>query len=108
MAKYDITVEAPAILDLDSIFDYIANVLKEPGTASEICDSIEKAILSLDQNPLRHGVVPFEPYASQGVRMLPVENYVAFYVVNEQQKDVHVIRVQYKQRNWQNVLYQRT
>lgn len=104
MTMYNITIEPPAVVDLEAIFDYIANVLKEPDTAKRICDSIETAILSLDQNPLRHGVVRFEPYASFGVRMLPVENYVAFYVVNEQNRVVHVIRIQYKRRKWQDLL----
>jgi plasmid stabilization system protein ParE len=37
---------------------------------------------------------------------MPVENYNAFYVVDELKHEVHVIRVLYKRREWQKLLGQ--
>ena len=54
--------------------------------------------------PLRHSVVQDQPYALLGVRKLLVENYVAFYVVNEEKREVNVLRILYNRREWQNVL----
>lgn len=104
MEIYRVMIDDPAAADLDGIFDYIANDLKEPIIAERICNSIEKAARSLAQNPMRHAVVPDEPYASLGVRPLPVENYTVYYIVDEQTKAVHILRVLYNRREWQNLI----
>ena len=42
-----------ALRDLDGIYDYIANTLLEPGTARDLSERIENAILSLEMMPYR-------------------------------------------------------
>ena len=66
MEIYRVTIDDAAAADLDGIFDYIANELKEPVVAERVCSSIETAVYSLNQNPMRHAVVHDEPYASLG------------------------------------------
>ena len=60
--------------------------------------------MALDHMPARHSIVRDEPYAPLGLRMMPVENYIAFYVIDEANREVHVIRILYKRREWQNLL----
>jgi len=102
--KYNVILETTASSDLHSILDYITNVLKEPKTAVQIFSAIKEKVLSLDELPHRQGIVKDEPYKSLGVRWLPIEGYMAFYVIDEDQRTVHVLRILYHRRNWQNFL----
>jgi len=102
--KYDVIIETTAALDLYGILDYITDVLKAPESAERIYWSIKDQVLSLDKMPYRFPLVREEPFASMGVRLMPVENYHAFYVIGEQQSEVRVFRILYNRREWQNIL----
>jgi len=90
--------------DLRSILRYISDTLLEPEIAKRIHLSIKEQINSLDQIPYKHKLVPDEVLARRGIRALYAENYCAFYVIEEPKKEVHVLRVQHKRREWQSLL----
>ena len=104
MTEYKIVIEETAENDLVGILSYISDTLHEPNTAMKIYASIKKEILTLNQMPLRYALVNEEPYRSMGVRRIPVENYTAFYVVDENEKTVHIFRILYNRREWQYLL----
>ena len=104
MKEYNVILETTAVLDLRGILDYITDILKQPEAAERIFLSIEKKVTELNFMPARHSIVRDEPYATLGVRMMPVENYIAFYIIDETNLEVHVLRVLYKRREWQNLL----
>ena len=104
MKEFKIITEPTARQDMLDIRRYISKELLEPVIARRIYESIKGAISTLDHFPLRYAVVEDEPYAFLGIRILPVENYNAFYIVNEQSKNVHIIRILYNRREWQNLL----
>ena len=81
-SKYEVILETTATLDLYGILDYITGVLKSPQAAGRVFTSIEKQVMSLETMPSRQSVVRDEPYASLGIRFMPVENYTAFYIIN--------------------------
>ena len=101
---YEVMIESTAMQDLRGIFIYISDRLYAPESAQRVYRSIKRAVLSLDDMPARFPLVREEPYASLGVRFMPVENYNAFYVINEGTKTVHVIRIVYNRREWQALL----
>jgi toxin ParE1/3/4 len=102
--EYEVILETTAVIDLYGILDYITEVLKAPESAERIYWSIKEQVLSLDNMPARYPLVKDEPYASLGVRLMPVENYYAFYVIDELMDEVHVFRILYKRREWQRFL----
>ena len=104
MEKYKVVIEKPAEHDLFGILDYIDSVLHEPQTAKRIYGSLKAQVLSLAEMPLRYAAVREEPYRTAGVRRMPVENYSVFYLADEASRTVHVIRVLYSRREWQNLL----
>ena len=104
MKEFKIIIESLARQDMIELRRYISKTLKEPIIAKRIYESIKSAILTLDLNPERHAVVRDEPYASLGLRRLFAENYIAFYLVDNQEKEVRVIRVLYNRREWHNLL----
>jgi toxin ParE1/3/4 len=103
-SEYEVILETTAVLDLYGILDYITDVLKAPESAQRVYSSIKKQVLSLNHMPARHSIVRDEPYASIGLRMMPVENYTAFFVISKQKYEVHVLRILYNRREWQNLL----
>ena len=104
MGRYEVILETAAASDLLSILDYITDILKESQTAQRILSAIEEKILSLDGLTHRQGTVKDEPYKSMGVRWLPIENYTAFYVIDDDNREVRVLRILYNRRNWQSIL----
>ena len=104
MKEYNVILETTAALDLRGILDYITDILRQPDAAERIFLSIEKKVMTLNVMPARHSIVRDEPYATLGVRMMPVENYAAFYIIDEENLEVHVLRILYKRREWQNLL----
>ncbi|MFZ7101864.1 MAG: type II toxin-antitoxin system RelE/ParE family toxin [Peptococcaceae bacterium] len=104
MEKYKVIIQIPAQRDLQGLLRYIKDILKEPVIAKRIYTSIKEQILALDQMPLRNSVVQEQPYAAMGVRKLLVENYIAFYIIDEEKCEVHILRILYNRREWQNIL----
>jgi len=90
--------------DLQGIYDYIAYVLLVPEAAARQADRIMDAVDSLDHMPLRYRLYDHEPWRSKGLRMLSVDNYVLFYLPNETDGTVAIIRIMYGGRDFERQL----
>lgn len=99
MKKYDVNLAGPAIQDLDDIYAYIAFILLEEDTAWSQIGRIEKHIFGLDCLPERHQLCPYEPWHSLGVRQVPVDNYIVYYVIEQDKALVTVTRIMYAGSN---------
>lgn len=99
---YRVEITKPAERDLIGIFSYIADTLKEPGTAKRLYPAIKREVLSLCELPERYAILDEPPYNEAGVRRMPVENYLVFYLIRGE--TVHVLRILYKRREWQALL----
>jgi len=90
--------------DLQGIYDYISDVLQVPVTAAKQSNRIMDAVDSLDQMPLRFRLYEHEPWHSKGLRVMPVDNYLVFYLPDEPKSIVWVIRIMYGGRDIQSHL----
>ena len=97
--KYQIFYTNSAKQDLKSIYRYISESLVEPEIASKITNRIMKEIRSLNEMSQRHRLYESEPWHSRGLRILPVNNYLIFYIANEETTIVTVIRIIYGGRD---------
>lgn len=95
--KVEITTQAKA--DLRGIYEYIALTLLAPENAVGQINRLEKGIKSLNQMPMRFRKYETEPWRSRGVHIMPVDNFVVFYIPNEEMGIVNVFRVMYGGRN---------
>jgi addiction module RelE/StbE family toxin len=93
--NYTVKLYPRAYQDLDEIYSYIADHLTEPAVAEKITDTLEQAILSLEQLPERGSRRQIGIYAAGDYRQLFVKNYVIIYRVLPRQKEVHIITVRY-------------
>ena len=104
MSKYNIKITKPAENDLFEIGRYISNELLEPDRAVKVVDKIANSIFKLENMPLRHAIVADDKLASKGIRKFVIDNYIVFYIVNKDNKQVTIIRILYKRRYWLNIL----
>ena len=97
--KYEVSIAMQARLDMKMIYEYIADTLMEPVTAEKQYTRIEKAVYKLDQMPERFRRYEKEPWRSRNLRVMPVDNYNVFYIVNNTKRTVTVFRIMYNRRN---------
>ena len=104
LKKYNIVITKDALEDIEDTFDYISEILFEPMYAKRIQKSLLLKIRSLETMPKRNAVIDTEPYKTRGVRILLVENYKVFYIVDEEKEMIYILNVLYKHRDWQNII----
>ena len=96
---YQITLTPEAQRDLRMIYHYIAMNLQSVQNATGQLDRLEENILGLAKMPERFHVYDREPWRSRNLRVMPVDNYLVFYIPNHQEKLVTVIRLMYGGRD---------
>lgn len=101
---YEVNLAGQARADIKIIYDYIANTLMEPVIAKKQYTRIEKLILSLDRMPERYRRYKIEPWQNRNLHVMPVDNYLVFYIVDNKNYVVTVIRILYGARNIDNEL----
>lgn len=99
MDKYTVKITPRAIRELGSIYEYIANEKLSPENAKGQVDRIKNAILSLRLFPESHQERNEGRYAGKGFRQLLVDNYIAVFRIDEAEKTVYVVTIQYQGRN---------
>lgn len=96
---YQIKITDQANQDLRGIFEYIAYELQELQTAIGQLDRLEKEINSLNQMPERYRIYDREPWRSRNLHIMPVDNYLVFYVPDNNTQTVSVVRIFYGRRD---------
>ena len=94
--------------DLRDIYEYIAFVLLSPDTAQALTEKLMAEIRALEHHPERNALYRDEPWRSQGVRFVPVRNYLVFYTVNNGTETVSIARIMYGGRDIRRQLEETT
>ena len=100
MEQYDVKIFSTAQNDLRDIVDYL-NTLS-PDTALKYYDLIVEQIGELKVMPMRFALARDTQLRLRGYRLLPVKNYIVFFIVNG--KTVEVRRILYSKRQYQDLL----
>jgi plasmid stabilization system protein ParE len=101
---YKIRILKPAQLEIRETYRYIEEELNNPIAASRRVALIDKAIVSLQENPTRFPLVRDDYLASKGYRMIVVKNHLIFFIIREEEIAVSVMRVLYGRRDWLHLL----
>lgn len=96
---YKVKISETAEKDIREIYEYIAFELLSPSVAAAQVGHIEKSILSLDEMPMRFRIYENEPWKSRGLRVMPVDNYLVFYIPYEENHTVNILRIMYGGRD---------
>ena len=90
---------AGAKRDLRGIYSYIAEELLVPDTAAGQVQRIMKEIRSLEEMPMRYRLYDDEPWHGLGLRFFPVDNYLVFYLPDDNTNAVRIVRIMYGGRD---------
>lgn len=99
MNRYRIELTPKAYRDIEDIYAYIAVQKESPSTGKQQTDRIWRKIKSLEYFPQSHQERIVGKYANKGYRQLLIDNYIAVYRIDEENKSVYIITVQYFGRN---------
>jgi addiction module RelE/StbE family toxin len=84
--------------DLSEIYDYIKDILNSPKAAEDLNKNFECAFQRLNLFP-ESGLIYKNNY-----RKLFVENYIAFYKIDEKEKNIIIYRILYAHSNYKKIL----
>lgn len=101
---YSIHITAAAERDMANASNHIEFVLKNPKAADNLLDEAELQINALSSFPGRFPLVDDPFLLSWGIRYTRVKNYLAFYVISEEEQKVIVVRFLYEKSNWKMIL----
>lgn len=104
MTEYEVFYSPAALDDLQTIYTYIAYDLCNPIAASTQEARLRKEIRDLHYLPLRYEQVDWEPWHSMNVRKLPIDNFVAYYTVDEAAQEVTILRIFYGGQNVREII----
>jgi plasmid stabilization system protein ParE len=104
MDKYRVDISGPAESDLRDIVRYISSELEAPITALNMLEAMENSLAGLSTMPHGYPKVRDERLAAMGYHILVINNYIAFFTINENEKVVDVERILYGRRDWKRIL----
>lgn len=102
--RYRVQYSPSALADLRSTYSYIAFHLKEVRTAKNQVRRIRNAIADLSSFPSRYPPVLWEPWSGKELHKLPVDRYVVYYLVNDEEHMVNIVRIFYGGRDAERLL----
>ncbi len=104
MERFNVSYSIDAHNDLRVIYSYIANELLAPDTAKKQINRIRNAIRNLDFMPARHSIVDWEPWKSLNMHQFPVDNFVVYYLIDQDNRNVTVVRIFYRGRDVRQIV----
>lgn len=102
--NYSLKFNSKASEDLEQIYVYISEKLLADVAADKLLNKIENSIMRLSDLPYSCSLVLDDLLKSKGYRKLIVDNYIVFYLVNEIEKQVVIMRILYGAQNYQDIL----
>ena len=89
---------------MNAAADYIEFTLLNSQAAYDLFDNADRELSSLTEMPQIHRLVD-DPFLNVlGIRFVLVNNYMAFFLIKEEEKTVYIIRFLYGKRNWIQIL----
>ena len=102
--KYNVIITERAKQELKGIYEYISKSLMEENTANKMIDKIETELFKLEDIPEGFAIIENYKRTDYKYRRLPINNYVAIYRVDKEERNVYIIRIVYGGRNYLNEL----
>ena len=106
MNKYNVKILDEAKDDIKEIIIYIKTKLKEPEIAKQHSKAFKEEISKLKDNADIYNIIDNEITGKSDIRKINVKNFMIFYRIIEEIKEVQIIAVYYSGSNWQkNIKY---
>ena len=102
--KYRVHITTKAEADIDEVLYYIETELLNPQASDRLYEKIAKELRSLNYMPEKHQISTDPVLKSHGIRYIVIESYLAFFIIDQENKTVHIIRFIYGKRDWVRIL----
>lgn len=100
--KYTFNFTPLALKDIDNTFNYIANNLYNQEAVNSLMSKIENVIDNICLFPLSGAEVSSLFEIKLNYRQVPIANYILYYEVISESKEINIIRFLYGKSNVKN------
>ena len=97
--NYTVKITSQAYENLREITKYISHNLHAPDAAVTLLDKIYKKAEALAYMPERIALIEEEPWRSEGIRKISVDNFYMYFWVDKSNMLVQIIAVIYSRRD---------
>lgn len=104
MENYKIIVGKYAKKDLIDIYDYISNTLCNNKTAVRLLNKINDKFEEIKIFSKSAHLINNEYVKNKNIRKLLIDNYIAFYEIDEINLEINIVRVIYGMMNYIDIL----
>lgn len=101
---YKVKLTDHAIAQLQEAVIYISKVLQASTVAKHWAARVKKELASLSTMPARYPLTEEEPWHTEGVHKMSVENFLVYYWIDEEKKIVWITAIVYARRDQLRVL----
>ncbi len=101
---YKIVIEKYAQKDLINIYDYISNTLCNNEAAIKLLNRINDKFEIIKSFPKSAPIINNEYVKNKNIRKLLIDNYIAFYEIDEINHEIRIVRIIYGMMNYLDVL----
>ena len=102
--KYSYVLTEIAEADIDEAFEYIAIDLSNQDAAANFADELENKLEELCKAPKTGRLIKNEYLKRDDVRRILVGNFIAYYFIDDEKKNIVVLRVVYGKRDQNKIL----
>lgn len=88
-----------AIEQMQETVSYISKVLQSPDVARGWSDKLMKELSTLKALPSRYVLVEDEPWHTEGIHRMVIQNFIAYYWVDESTMTVWITAIIYGRRD---------
>jgi plasmid stabilization system protein ParE len=99
MQKYKIVISVKAQQEISETYEYISQSLNNADAADNLLDALHKKLNLLKTTPKMCPTVEFIGFKNT-FRKCVVKNFIAFYVIKEEIKEVYVARFYYGRKDY--------
>ncbi|WP_026507038.1 type II toxin-antitoxin system RelE/ParE family toxin [Butyrivibrio sp. MC2013] len=99
---YELTEIAEA--DIDETLSYISNDLSNPDAAAAFLNAFEDKLEEICKSPKTGHIVENQFLNNYDVRRFLVDNYIAYYIIDDDNNRIVILRVAYGKRNQNKIL----
>lgn len=101
---YKIVIGKYAKKDLNDIYDYISNTLFNNEAANQLLDKINLKFEQIKLFPKSAPLINNEYVKNKNIRKILIDNYIAFYIVDETKFEIRILRIVYGMMNYLDIL----
>ena len=101
---YKVKLTDHAVAQLQEAVIYISKVLQASTVAKHWAARVKKELASLSTMPARYPLTEEDPWHTEGIHKMSVENFLVYYWINEEKKIVWITAIVYARRDQLRVL----